>query len=159
MKKLVVYYSLDGNTAFIAKTIAEAAGADLLELKPKDEPDKASFMKYFWGGKQVMMKQKPELMPLGKKPQDYDFLFIGSPVWAFSYAPALGTFFDQAQLKGKRLGFFCCSGGMKGKVFESMEKSLAGNQVIDRIHFAEPLKRDRAKCAQEAAAWAKKVIS
>ena len=27
VKKLVIYYSLDGNTAFIAKTIAEATGS------------------------------------------------------------------------------------------------------------------------------------
>lgn len=35
MKALVVYYSFEGNTRLIAHAIAEAVGADLLELKPK----------------------------------------------------------------------------------------------------------------------------
>jgi len=34
MKTLVVYYSLEGNTKFIAETISKTVGADLLELKP-----------------------------------------------------------------------------------------------------------------------------
>lgn len=33
---LVVYYSATGNTEAVAKTIAEAAGADLFELEPED---------------------------------------------------------------------------------------------------------------------------
>jgi len=51
------------------------------------------FMKYFWGGRAVMRNIKPELLPLNKDIQEYDVLFIGTPVWAFSYAPALKFIF------------------------------------------------------------------
>ncbi|MBI6872212.1 flavodoxin family protein [Clostridium aciditolerans] len=34
MKKLVVFYSFEGNTRYIAQSIAKAINADLLELKP-----------------------------------------------------------------------------------------------------------------------------
>ena len=35
MKTLVVYYSLEGNTEYVAEKIREALGADLLKLVPK----------------------------------------------------------------------------------------------------------------------------
>ena len=101
MKNLIVYYSFDGNTRLVAQAMAEATGADMLELKALGQPKHRGFLKYFWGGRQVMMKEKPALLPLDKNLQDYDLLLIGTPVWAFSYAPALATFFLQSKLSGK----------------------------------------------------------
>ena len=40
MKKLVVFYSLEGNTKYIAQAIAEEIAADLLELKAVKEINK-----------------------------------------------------------------------------------------------------------------------
>ncbi|MBE5911960.1 hypothetical protein [Pseudobutyrivibrio sp.] len=42
MKTLIVYYSHEGNTDFVAKKIAEKTGADTLRLVPaKKYPEKA----------------------------------------------------------------------------------------------------------------------
>ena len=49
MKKLVVFYSYEGNTKFIAKTIAESINEDILELKPVKDMDSKGFMKFIWG--------------------------------------------------------------------------------------------------------------
>jgi flavodoxin len=154
VKKLVVYYSLDGNTRFIARAIADSVGADVLELKVDAEPPKNSFMKYFWGGRQVMTKQIPSLIPFSQHPEDYDMLFIGTPVWAFSYAPALAAFFSRFSLKGKKVALFCCSGGMKGKTFERMKEKLFGNTFLGEKHFIEPLRRREEQAALEARTWA-----
>ncbi|MCK5289167.1 MAG: flavodoxin, partial [Candidatus Omnitrophica bacterium] len=86
MKKIVIFYSFEGNTKLIAESIAKTIGADLLELKPKSEMQSKGFMKYVWGGKAVMMKAKPELLPMDKDIKGYDILFIGTPVWAGTYA-------------------------------------------------------------------------
>jgi flavodoxin len=154
MKTLVVFYSLDGNTKFIAQTIAETVGADLLELKPVRQPASRGFSKYFWGGRQVMMKETPELLPFDKKPQDYDLLFIGTPVWAWRYTPALATFFSKVPLQGKKIALFCCSGGGAGKTLEKMKDKLAGNEIVSQMSFIEP-KRDRPLNAANAQNWAK----
>jgi len=61
MKKLVIFYSFEGNTKYIAENIAEAVGADILELKPKKDVSSGGFMKYLWGGRQVVLGKKPEL--------------------------------------------------------------------------------------------------
>ena len=53
MKILVIYYSFEGNTEFIAQAMARHAGADILKLEPQNEQRHKGFMKYIWGGKQV----------------------------------------------------------------------------------------------------------
>ena len=156
-RKLVVYYSLSGNTAFIGKTIAETIGADVLELMLKKEMKPRGFMKYVRGGKQVFRKEKPELLPMDKEPSSYDVLFIGTPVWAFSFTPALRTFFENVKLSGKKIALFCCSGGGPGKTVEKMKKQLAGNDFIGEIGFIEPL-RDKHKNREKAVNWAREIM-
>jgi len=159
MKKLVIYYSLEGNTRFIAEQVAAAVAADLLELKPKHDIQPRGFMRYFWGGKQVIMQAKPELLPFAVNPADYDLLFIGTPVWAWNYAPALNTFFAKVKLQGKLIGLFCCSGGMEGKTRANMARALAGNTIIGEIGFQDPLKHDRHADAKRAQQWAQELVA
>jgi len=159
MKALIVYYSLDGNTRFIAQSIANEINAELLELKPKKKINPKGFMKYFWGGRQVTMREKPELLPLDKNPQDYDMIFVGTPVWAWRHTPAVETFFSTVGLKGKRIALFCCHGGGKGKTIEKMQQRLTGNEILGSIDFKEPLSSDKDANAAKARAWAKELIS
>lgn len=160
MKTLVIYYSLEGNTKFIAQKIAEATGADILELKLKKETVKPhSLSKYFWGGKQVMMKEKPELVPFEIDPDQYNLLFIGTPVWAWSYSPPLNTFLFESKMTDKKIALFCCHGGAKSKTLENMEKKLIGNKIVGKIDFKEPLKNNPEECAAKAKEWAIEIIS
>ncbi|MDD4202446.1 MAG: flavodoxin [Candidatus Omnitrophica bacterium] len=158
MKKIVIFYSLDGNTRFIAENIAKTIDADLLELKLKKEINSKGFMKYFWAGKSVMTKANPELLPIDKNVQEYDLLVIGTPVWAFTYAPALNTFFEQNTIKNKKVALFCCHGGQKGPVFKKMKEALIGNEILSEIDFQEPLKNDHVKNIEKAEHWAENII-
>jgi flavodoxin len=157
MKTLVVYYSFEGNTRYIAERIASAAGADMQELKPVNDIPSKGFMKYVWGGRAVFKKQAPELQPLGKDPSSYDVVFLGTPVWAFTFAPALRTFFDICRLQGKKVALFCCCGGSKGKTFERMRERLEGNRILGEIVFVEPLSRSKDESGREAEAWARRM--
>lgn len=160
MKTLVIYYSLEGNTRFIAQKIAEATGADLLELKLKKETVKPhSLSKYFRGGKQVMMKEKPELLSFDYNPQDYDLLFIGTPVWAWNYSPPISTFLSTVKLADKRIALFCCHGGAKNNTLENMEAELPGNKTVGKIDFKEPLRNNPEECAAKAKEWAIEITS
>lgn len=156
MKKLLVYYSLEGNTKFIAETIAGALGADILELRPKKEISANGFMKYFWGGKQVFMKEKPELQFFSKNPAEYDAIIIGTPVWSFTFSAPLNAFFSQVKLSGKKVALFCThSGGMK-KTLEDMKKKLEGNEFVGECDFVDVLKyKDENK--KKAMDWAKEL--
>ncbi|MFH0877864.1 MAG: flavodoxin [Candidatus Omnitrophota bacterium] len=116
-------------------------------------------MKYFWGGNQVMLQKKPALLPLGFNSQDYDVLFIGTPVWAWTYAPALASFFSSVALQGKKIALFCCHNGSMGKTFTNMRKSLPGNQILAQKDFIDPLKGSQGKNANLAAQWARSVLA
>jgi len=115
MKNWLYYYSLNGNTKFIAGQIALETGADVLELKPKTDIPEKGFMRYLWGGREVMAKQTPLLSDPGKKAEEYEMIFIGTPVWAFSFAPAVRSFFKNVHLENKKIALFCCSAELKGK--------------------------------------------
>ena len=58
-KILVVYYSLTGNTQFIAETIRDAIDSDLQIVKPVKDLNPNSGTRFLWGGMQATMKQKP----------------------------------------------------------------------------------------------------
>lgn len=154
-KKLVIYYSLTGNTRFIAEIIGSEINADLLELKPVKEIKIRGLVTFISGGRQVMMKEKPKLLPLSKNPNDYDVIFIGTPVWAWNFSPPIRSFFGQIKLQNKRVGLFCCHGGQVGKTLTNMQKALDGNEILGTIDFFEPLKNNPEKNTALAAKWAR----
>jgi flavodoxin len=158
MKKLVVYYSLDGNTKLIAEAIASETGADILELMPVKEITRNNFLKYFSGGKEAMTKAEPELMPFNVKPEDYDLIFIGTPVWAWTYAPALRTFFKTQKLKNKKVALFCCHGGGPRNFFEKFEEAVAGNTILGRVEFKDPIRNAKEIDVQMARDWSKLIV-
>ena len=80
MKTAIVFYSMNGNTKFTAKTIASQTGADLIELKPeKSYPDKG-LRKFIWGGKSAVMGETPKLLPYEFDADKYDQIIFGYPV-------------------------------------------------------------------------------
>jgi len=58
---LVVYYSLEGNTEFVAEKIAEASKGDLLKIEPAKEIPDNPVGKYVVGGFKALFKSKPQL--------------------------------------------------------------------------------------------------
>jgi hypothetical protein len=86
-------------------------------------------------------------------------IFIGSPVWAWSYTPAMATFFDESHLRQKKLALFCCHGGGMGGTLGNMSKRLVGNKILGSIDFVEPLRQDKEKLDEEVASWAKGMLN
>ncbi len=159
MRILVVYYSFEGNTRFIAEAIASAIGADVLQLRRVKEIGTHGFMKFFLGGREVLMRKKPKLHPFDKDPADYDLLFIGTPVWSWNFAPPLRTFFKKVKLKGKKIALFCCCAGQKGRVFKKMKAELQGNEFVGEMDFIEPLKKGKDVARHRAAEWAEEIVN
>ena len=151
---LIVYYSYEGNTEFIARTISTVLDADIIRLTPKKEMDSAGFAKYFWGGKEVVQKKKPELQPYDKDPNNYDLIVIGTPVWAFTFTPSIRSFLANHQFHNKKIALFCCHQGMPGKCLANMERELKDNNVIGKIDFFKPKIKNTDENRQKAIKWA-----
>jgi len=158
MKCLVVYYSLEGSTRLIANAIAAEVRGDVQELVPVAEIPSKGFMRFVWGGKQVMLRRKPELKPLTKNVADYDMIFIGTPVWAFTFAPAVRSFLESGGLKDKSVALFCCFGGSEGGTFRNLRKTLPGSRIIGQIGFREPAKVNTEESLAKARDWAKYMV-
>lgn len=154
-KALVVYYSLEGNCDFIAKEIKNNIDADLLRIEPLKSINPKGFSKYIWGGTQVFMKKKPELSSFKVNMEDYDALFIGTPVWAWTFAPPLASFFESVEIKRKKIAIFACHEGQLGKTFDKLQKALVNgnNEFIGQIDFFNPLKKDTAGAKEKLKLW------
>ena len=141
MKKIVIFYSLNNNTKFIAEKIKEEINADILELKPEKEIPRTEPMRHFWGGKQVLMKETPPLKKYDINLDDYDTLIIGTPVWAFNFTPPVRTFLKENKIKNKKIILFCTFEAAKGKTFKNLRKELKDNDIVAEIEFRSVLKK------------------
>lgn len=159
MKSIIVYYSLEGNCKLIAEAMAQEIGADTLALKPKKDIPTSGPLKYLLGGKSAMKKEQPELENTNlSSVSDYDLIIVGAPVWAGTYAPAIRSFSDATQLKGKNMAFYACSGGGSTvKCIEHMEASFPSNNLISNISFVNPIKNAES-CIPKAKEWARTLI-
>ncbi|MGD8401201.1 MAG: flavodoxin [Bacillota bacterium] len=159
LRIVVIYYSLEGNTRLAAQIIAAQTGADLLELKPQKELGTHGFLKYFWGGKQAMLKEKPALAPLERNPGEYDLIFLGTPVWAFTYAPSVHTFLTEYSLRNKRIALFCCDEGCRGKTFANLRAALPENKILGELELVSPLRKDRDQIEKQVKTWVKQILA
>lgn len=159
MKSLIVYYSYEGNCKEIAKTIQKVTNSDILCIEPKKEKKTKSLFRFVWGGMQVYMTKKPELLPYNINLEQYDTIFIGSPVWFGSYAPPINTFLSENEIKGKKIGIFICSGNNKRNTFNNFEEVLKENDIIGEIEFVYPIKNGIESANRKAIKWAKECRS
>lgn len=141
MKTAIVFYSMSGNTRYVAEEIAAQLGADIVEISPeKAFPDKG-FRKFLWGGKSAVMGDKPELIPYEFNAADYDQIIIGTPVWASSFTPPMRTFIEEnrAALQVKRLAVFTCfSGGGADKAIEKLRKFIDIEEFTAQLILIDP---------------------
>ena len=152
-KNLVVYYSFEGSTRLLAETIAQVLNADILECKLIKDLGSKGFSKYFWGGRQVIMKKKPKLVDFSINPNNYDVIIIGTPVWASNYTPAIRSFLNQVSIKDKKIGLFCCHDGGMGKTLDNLKKELSDNTIIDEIDFLN-VEKNKEENILKAKNWA-----
>jgi flavodoxin len=158
MKKLVVFYSLDGNSRFVSQTIAKKIDADIFELKLKSGNKLTGFSKYFFGGMQAIFGLKPQLIGLPKNMGKYGLIILGGPIWGGRPAPAINSFVSLAGLKGMRIALFCCNGGGKTDAFfTKIRAGLKGNSIIGTASFQDPLATDRDDMKEKVTDWAKKI--
>ena len=130
MKTAVVYYSMSGNTAYVAERISKelGAGVDLIEIKPVKTYHDKGFRKFFWGGMFAVMAEKPKLHPYSFDDDLYDRIVIGFPVWASRIAPPIRSFVEEnkAALSGKRVFAYACqSGSGAEKAFGGLKELLS----------------------------------
>jgi flavodoxin len=159
MKKvLVIYYSLDGATEAIAQKLALTLEADVSVLKPLKDFNPKGFIKYILGGYQVIRKQKPELTLINLDFNKYDLIFIGTPVWAGSFTPAVRTLIDSNLINKKKVYLFFTHGGGNNHVLEDAKKIIDKNNTFGGGLGFLSVKKNLGNRLNAAQQWATKII-
>ena len=124
-KKLVAYFSASGVTGSVAKTLAEAAGADLYEIRPEVPYTRADLN---WMDKKARSSvemndpsYRPALADKDAKVEDYDVIFLGFPIWWYVAPTIINTFLETYDFSGKTVIPFATSGSSG---IENCEKKL-----------------------------------
>jgi len=144
MKSLVLYYSRTGNTRRVAKKIASLLGAEEEEIK--DVKKRSGFLGYVGAGIDALFSKPTQIAPLAHNVADFDLIVIGTPVWAGRMTPAVRTFLQRSELRGKKVALFCTTGGIgvEGTI-KGMVKLIPGAEYLGSLSFtaAELLSKER----------------
>ena len=135
-KRLVTYFSTNGVTRRAAEMLAEAAGADLYEVKPKIPYTAADLN---WMDKKsrssVEMNDpasRPALADTAADIGGYDVIFVGFPIWWYTAPAIIRTFLEAYDFSGKVVVPFATSGGSGlGKTAETLQEILPTATVKD----------------------------
>ena len=158
MKKLIVYYSLEGNTEFVTSKISKYLEADVIRLVPKKDFPKGNITKYIWGGKSATFGEKPKLEEYSFVVDDYDVIIIGTPIWAGTFSPPIKTFLADNKISGKNIYLFTCSlSGVADKCIEKLKGILKDNRFVDTINLVEPLKNTNDNIDEKIKAFCEKI--
>jgi len=156
-KILVAYFSAEGTTAKVAKTLAESIGADLFEIRP-EQPYTAADINW----KNPLSRCNKE--KIGKKDvpiagtvadmETYDLVMIGFPIWYYGAPNIISTFVKSYDFTGKQIALFATSGGSGiGKTAEKLAPALNGKGEIKDAKLFQT-----SASAEELKQWADSLL-
>ena len=133
-RTLVAYFSASGETAKLAKTVAEVTGGDLFEIQPEVAYTSADLN---WQDKHS--RSTVEMNDAGSRPaiadevadmEQYDTVFVGFPIWWYQAPRIIETFLESYDFSGKAVIPFATSGGSgMGKTAEILKAACPGAAV------------------------------
>ena len=130
-KILVAYYSLTGKTENVARAIADASGGELYKIQvaksyPSDSKERRAELE-----REIEENYLPPLVAADVNPENYDIIFLGSPVWANHISQPVKAFLAQYNLTDKHvIPFVTHSGGGKGQSFKDVA-ALCSGCIVD----------------------------
>ncbi len=131
MRTLIVYYSRTGKTDLIAKEIARVLNGDIIKIE--EVRQRKGFLGFITARYDAIKEKCSEIKITDFKKQttltnlektaldNYDLIFIGTPVWAGKPTPAINTFISTVDFRDKKVVVF---GAMAMKSGEDVVKIL-----------------------------------
>lgn len=128
-KVLVVYFSDGGNTQKLAKEISDQVGGDFRRMEPST-PYPVGDALFDYAKAEQTNNERPKIVDLDIDMNQYDTVFIGYPVWWYTYPQIILSFFDEYDVSSKTIVPFVTHGGsgMSGTE-EDMNNYLVNKDV------------------------------
>jgi flavodoxin len=153
-KVLIAYFSLTGNTKQVVDVIKEKTGADIFEIKTVENYLRKDIEEV--AKKQINEGYVPK-MANSVKIDDYDLIFVGSPVWWFTTSLPVKAFLKECDLKNKKVVPFCTYGSVEGDFFEDFSAECSSKNVLNGIGFTESDLNDMDKVSSKIDTWLKEI--
>ena len=167
-KSLVVYFSradenygvgniTEGNTAILAKMIAQKTGSDIFEIVPEK-----SYPKDYRECTNVAKdEQRKNARPAYKDDIDtsaYDTIYIGYPIWWGDLPMVVYTFLEAHDLSGKTIAPFCTHEGSGLSGTENNIKKLYKNVAMKKAlaMTGRTAQNNRKEAEKQVDEWLKK---
>lgn len=153
-KTLVAYFSAGGSTRKLAKTLAEAAGADLYEIRPITPYTGEDLNWNNSRSRSSLEMNDPAARPAMASPAadaaPYDTIFVGFPIWWYEAPRIVQSFLESCELAGKTVVPFATSGGSSiGNTANILQKSCPAARILPGKRFSA------SATASELSAWVK----
>lgn len=110
-KVLIAYYSLSGNTKDVAEAIRSKTGGDIFRIETVQSYPEEYRATTAQAKREINEGFRPELKGKIDNIAQYNIIFIGSPNWWGTIAPAVSSFLADYDLKGKTVIPFITHGG------------------------------------------------
>jgi flavodoxin len=141
-KSLIIYYSRGGKTRIVADKIAEFISADIYDIKPKNPPSILTAARYPIINKifnKVKAYEYENQMP---DLSQYDSIFVGAPVYAFTMPTVMFSFLSQTDFCSKKVISFATYGGNAGSFFEDFKQKAKNANFIKGAAFEKAKDED-----------------
>ena len=165
-KVLVAYFSrvgeqysvgniTEGNTAIIAKMIANKTGGDLFEIKVKNDNYPKGYTELTEYAKAEMNQNaRPEIVGKVDNFEQYDTIFIGFPIWWGDKPMPVYTFIDSYNFNGKNIIPFCTHEGSGFCGTQGMDKT--GAKILKGLAiYGHTAQNDRTEADKKVSEWLK----
>ena len=132
-KELVLYFSVYGTAEIVAEEIAKQTGADIREIIPEVPYD--GNRDHYNALLRVAQKEhdtnaRPaikEQLPIA----DYDRIYIGYPMWCYTFPMIIYTLFDQYDFSGKTIiPFNTHMGSRDGGTYQTIRELAPKAEVL-----------------------------
>lgn len=139
MKTLILYFSYTGNTRKKAKEFQKLTGADIEEIKTVQPYDGDYDDIVAQAQQDVQTNFKPEILPIRADIKKYDKIIIGTPVWWYTFAPAVAAALSEMDLEGKTVYPFATNAGWLGHTFKDFAAACKSANLKNglNIKFSE----------------------
>ncbi len=129
-KILIAYYSWSGNTKEVAEAIHEKIGGDLYRIETEQTYPEEYRATTAQAKREINEGFRPSLKGKVEDIAQYDIIFIGSPNWWGTIAPAVSSFLADNNLKGKTvIPFITHGGGGEQNTITDLTKQCVGCSV------------------------------
>lgn len=142
-----------GNVEYMAQTIQQAVGGDLLRIETVEEYPLKHEALVDCAAEEQEAGARPALATQIEDLEQYDTIFLGYPNWWGDMPQALYTFLESYDLSGKTTIPFCPHGGSGFSRTQSTIAELQPNATV-REDGLTLSRNDVADSAEQVTAWA-----